>query len=54
MLFSIQNRLEEIAHLLTIILNEDECSLVKEQVRKDLVSNFSFECKFRYAMYSSI
>ncbi len=31
-LFSPQNRLEE-AHLLAIILDEDECSLVKEQVK---------------------
>lgn len=30
--FSLQNRLEE-AHLVGIILDEDECSLVKEQVR---------------------
>ena len=31
-LFSPQNRLEE-AHLLAIILDENECSFVKEQVK---------------------
>ncbi|CAF1556450.1 unnamed protein product, partial [Adineta ricciae] len=38
--FSLQNRLEE-AHLLGIILDEDECSLVKEQVCNVLI-NFTF------------
>ena len=37
-LFSPQHRLDE-AQLLAILLDEDECSLVKEQVRIFLMSN---------------
>ena len=44
-LFSSQNRLEE-AHLLAIILDEDECSLVKEQVK----NIFSFIVKILFIL----
>lgn len=49
--FAPQNRLEE-AHLLSILLDEDECSFVKEQVRHSSSSPVfytNFHC--RYAMF---
>jgi hypothetical protein len=45
MLFSSENRLEE-AHLLAIILDEDECSFVKEQVK----NTFSFVFRISFIL----
>ena len=49
--FAPQHRLEE-THLLGILLDEDECSLVKEQVKTiSSLSIFSISSLSRYAMF---
>jgi len=39
--FVLQNRLEK-THLLSIMLDEDKCSLVKEQVKKTIFNKHVF------------